>query len=250
MPTMYDYSRSFFQRYYRPENCVLLVTGDVQPDSVFALAEKYYGAWKKGYRAPKIPVEPAQTAERKVDIAYQGKTLPIVALAYKAGAFQPDSVDYAAALVLAELGFGQTSPLQKKLVLGERVVQRLDADAPRGRDPGLFEIDVTVAEPDKVDYVRAELDQAIAGLREAMPDAALVDAARSRLRYQFLMRLDSAAAVADALAPIAALTGGIEGIDQLDRSLAQVTPAKVQEAARRILDVRRRTVAILREKQP
>src|SRR5688572_4567912 len=76
MPTLYEYSRTFFSRYYRPDNTVLLVVGDVTPENVFVLAEKHYGAWQRGYLAPQIPVEPEQTAERRVDVGYEGQTLP------------------------------------------------------------------------------------------------------------------------------------------------------------------------------
>src|SRR5690606_31287066 len=34
MPQMYEYSREFFARYYRPDNTVLFVAGDVDEDSV------------------------------------------------------------------------------------------------------------------------------------------------------------------------------------------------------------------------
>jgi zinc protease len=250
MPSMYDYSRSFFQRYYRPENTIVLITGDVVPEATLKLVEEQFGPWKRGYKAPKIAAEPRQNAERTINVTYEGKSLPIVALAYKAEAYDPRSVDYAASLVLVELGFGETSALNKKLVLGERVVQELEAEPAHRRDPGLVRIDAVVADPTKVDYVKAELDRAITALRENLPEQAQVDAARSRLRYSLLMRFDSAAGVADALAPIAAVTGGVEAVNEADRSLAQVTPAHVQAAARRILDTRRRTVAILREKQP
>ena len=36
MPQGYDYSLTFFQRFYRPENVVILITGDVQPKAAFA----------------------------------------------------------------------------------------------------------------------------------------------------------------------------------------------------------------------
>ena len=45
MPTLYEYSREFFGRYYRPDNVVLFVAGDVEPATVLALAQKYYGGW-------------------------------------------------------------------------------------------------------------------------------------------------------------------------------------------------------------
>ncbi len=83
MPTLYDYSREFFSRYYRPENTVLFIAGDVTPAAVFALVEKYYGGWQRGYVPPQIPTEPEQTAERRVDVRYDGQTLPIVMIAYK-----------------------------------------------------------------------------------------------------------------------------------------------------------------------
>ncbi|MCR4416040.1 MAG: insulinase family protein, partial [Thermoguttaceae bacterium] len=54
MPGAYEYSLAFFDRFYRPENVVLLIVGDVEPQPVLELVRKYYGPWKRGYQAPKI----------------------------------------------------------------------------------------------------------------------------------------------------------------------------------------------------
>ena len=54
--------REIQRRYYVPNNSVLIVTGDVNPDSVFALAEKTYGDWPRGadpFAADPIPEIPA-----------------------------------------------------------------------------------------------------------------------------------------------------------------------------------------------
>jgi zinc protease len=60
MPNQFEYSKTFFQRWYRPENTALIVAGDVQPAEVFRLAEKYWGGWKRGSGASvEIPQEPA-----------------------------------------------------------------------------------------------------------------------------------------------------------------------------------------------
>ncbi|NIV04535.1 MAG: insulinase family protein, partial [Calditrichae bacterium] len=64
MPEMYEYSQSFFDRYYRPENCVLLITGDFNPDNARQMIKNYYGDWKPGYVKPKITPEPPQQEER------------------------------------------------------------------------------------------------------------------------------------------------------------------------------------------
>ena len=50
------------RKYYVPNNSVLVITGDVTPDSVFALAERTYGDWPKGpdpFTVDPIPPIPA-----------------------------------------------------------------------------------------------------------------------------------------------------------------------------------------------
>src|SRR5688500_12462629 len=46
MPEQYEYSRKFFERYYRPDNVTLVVTGDVDPAKVLALVKQQYLPWK------------------------------------------------------------------------------------------------------------------------------------------------------------------------------------------------------------
>jgi zinc protease len=248
MPEMYDYSRSFFQRYYRPENIVLLVVGDVQPPAVMALARRYYAGWKPGYVAPQIPAEPPQTAERRVDVPYTaGKTLPLVMVAYKNDRFDPKSRDFIASMVLADLAFGETSELHKKLVLDEQVVEFIEAESSMNRDPSLFDIIARVKDPTKVDYVLGEIDRTVGEFQTTPPDAKRVADVKSRTKYGFLMNLETPSAVAGALARPIALTGGIEAVDQMFATLDAVTPKDVQTAARTYLGRERRTVAVLRE---
>ncbi|MFN5223904.1 MAG: M16 family metallopeptidase, partial [Bacteroidota bacterium] len=45
MPDQYDFSLKFFDRYYRPEYCTILVVGDVDPGQVFGLAMTHFGEW-------------------------------------------------------------------------------------------------------------------------------------------------------------------------------------------------------------
>ena len=48
MPNQYAYSKIFFDRWYRPENCTIIVAGDVKHDELVALVKQYYGGWKRG----------------------------------------------------------------------------------------------------------------------------------------------------------------------------------------------------------
>lgn len=249
MPKMIDYSKAFFNRYYRPENAVLLIVGDVDADATLAMVERYWSAWKRGYVAPKVPKEPVQTAERKVDIAYEGRALPMLSLSYKTGAFAPRDVGWVSQLVLAELLAGETSDLYKQLVLDKQLVQRLFPNPSTDRDPSLFSIIAVANDVEKLDEVKAAIEQAIEKTKTELMEPERVAQIAANLRNGFLLRLETPSAVAGELAQIAAITGGITAIDEMYTTLNKVTPQTVQAAAKQLFDNRRRTVATLREKK-
>jgi zinc protease len=249
MPTMYDYSREFFARYYRPENTVLFFAGAVEPERVFALVERRYGGWQRGYVAPQIPTEPEQTAERRVNVAYDGQTLTIVQLAYKVPAFDPADRTRVAADLLAELAFGETSEAYRRLVLDEQVVEFLDAGADASRDPGLLDMTTRVTDPAKVSYVLDAIDATVAEYRDAPPAPERLAALQQRLKYGFLMGLSTPDGVASRLAHFIALSGGLDSVDTLYATYAAITPADVQTAAQSYLSAQRRTVGVLRARQ-
>jgi zinc protease len=59
MPEQYDYSRTFFARWYRPEFTTLLLAGDVRPVDDLKLIERYWREWQPGGQSVQIPAEPA-----------------------------------------------------------------------------------------------------------------------------------------------------------------------------------------------
>ena len=246
MPEMYDYSKSFFDRYYRPDNIVLLIVGDVEPRATFEKVRQYYGDWQRGYRPPEVQPEPQQREPRRLDVGYAGRTLPIVWIAHKMPAFDPAGEAWCAARLLADLAFGETSEIYRELVLEQQVLEFVAADAGMNRDPGLFDVYARVKLPDRVDYVLEQIEATFARYREQPPDAARLADLKSRIKYGFLMGLDTPDAVASNLARIVAITGGIEAVDTLYRTLDGITPAQVQQAARDVLAPERRTTAVLR----
>jgi len=248
MPTMYDYSRSFFSRYYRPENVVLLVVGDIEIEPTMAMIRNYYDGWQPGYVAPKVPVEPRQKAEKRIQVSYPGQSLPILWVAYKMDAFDPANRSRVAADLLAELAFGETSEIYNKLVLDEQVVEFLAADANVNRDPGLIDIISRVKDPSKVDYVLGEIDRTIAEYQSSTPDPARLADLKSRIKYAFLMGLDTPDHVAGGLARIISTTGGIEAVDELLTAYDSITPEEVQAAAAKYLTSDQRTIAVLKGK--
>ena len=92
MPNQYAYSKKFFDRYYRPEYNTILVVGDVTPDQVNALAQKYFGAWERGSYESVVPAEPEQTGTRYTHL--QNGSIPAyLSMSYKGPAFKDTAID-------------------------------------------------------------------------------------------------------------------------------------------------------------
>ena len=248
MPNQYEYSKTFFDRFYRPENVVLVVAGDFDQAATLALIEQHYGGWQPGYEMPAVPTEPEQTAQRRIDVPFDGQTLPMLTVAFKSERLLPNDPTMLAGPLAGDLLFGATSPLYKKLVLDE---QRLDGLFPYfqySRDPGLWMVFAIVKDPADVAAVEGEIWSAIDGLRRSAPAQELLDDTRSRLKYGFLSGLTTPSEVCSSVAQLVALSGGIDIVDELYTTLDRVTPDDVRKAADQWLTPARSTVAILTPK--
>jgi zinc protease len=250
MPNQYEYSLKFFDRWYRPENCIVLVVGDVAHDKLVSLTRKYYGNWKRGNTQIDIPQEPPQTAEKKLDLKWKGQTLPMLYIGYHAPGFDARSREIAALDLLAEAMFSETSPLYRKLVLQERKVQQLMAGAYFHRDPTLFTIMVRLTDQKHIDAVRAEcyrtLDEAA---RTPIAADRLADV-KSHLRYQFAMQLDTPDAVARTLGEYLQLSGEPRSVNDMYATYDATTAEDIRAAARKFLVPTNRTAITLTVEEP
>jgi zinc protease len=246
MPEAFDYSKTFFQRFYRPDNVVLLIAGDVDTVQTMDIIRRYYGQWKSGYVAPKIVPEPPQKGERSEGVTYPGKTLPIIDIAYKGDAFDPSNRDYVAALLLDDLAFGTTSDLYKKLVIKEQKVQFISSSFPMNRDKPLFEIYSMVKNEEFLDSVRDDVYRTIERFQTVPVDEQRLSDLKRRNKYSFLMNLDTPDNVAGNLARLVAITGGIEAVDVLYNHFQTITVQDIMEAAQKYLTPERRSIVILK----
>lgn len=249
MPELFDHSRSFFSRFYRPENSVLLIVGDFDVKKTLDLARKYYGPWKKGYVSPTLTPEPEQTAERRIEVPYEGSSLPILWMAYKNEGFDAGNKRLVALQLLCDLAFGETSDIHKKLVLEQQLVEFLACENNWNRDPSLVDILTRVKDPTKVAAVQAEIEATITRFQETPPAADRLKGLQSRFKYRFLMDLDTPMAVAQSIVPYLAISARLGSVDQAFNTVDAVTPADIQQAARFFLVPQRRTVAVLKGAQ-
>jgi len=245
MPNQYEYSKVFFDRYYRPEYTTIIVAGDVKPNQARALVDKYWGNWKRGTYKPDIPPEPSQNGPRTGYVNWPTPTLPILNVAFKAPAYSDTTKDGAALDVLEALAFSRNSELYQRLVIQEQKVDALGAGNPDRVDPSLFEVFARVKNPADLDYVRDRTLETIRRFQEKPPDAARLDAVKRNLRYGFALRMDSSESIASALTHYVALRRTPETINKVYDMYAQITPEDVQQAARKYLVENNRTIVTL-----
>lgn len=246
MPTMYDYSKSFLTRYYRPENVVVLIVGDFDSEKAFSIIKKYYGDWKKGYVPPKITLEPEQKQERFTEVEYSGKTLPILAIGYKSPAFTTKNKDWLACDIFGELAFGSNSEIFKELVLEKQIVQSISPYFSINRDPNLNSIITMVKEEKDINQVKERIELAIKKFQEESVSLEQLERQKKRMKYSFLMSLNAPDRIAGRLARFVALTGGIEVVDELFELLEKITPEDIQKVAQKYFVPEKRTVVVLK----
>jgi len=245
MPDGYEYSLSFFQRYYRPENVVLVLAGDFDFDEAERLIRQYYAPWEPGYVPPQITPEPAHNAPRRRVVEYPGRTLPTLSVNYQAPAWSASDKLAVATEVLGRVAFGSNSDIYRRLVIEERKVQSLREGFDLLRDPELLNVTATVINPDDVGKVEAEIQATVERFKAELVDEKLLSNTKSNMKYDFLMGLETAQSVAFSMMTFVINTGGIEAVDEYYRTLEAVTGEDVREAARRFLVDSGRTTVLM-----
>ena len=233
MPTEYEYSKRFFQRWYRPQFTTLIVAGDVTAEQVMPMIEKYWGGWQAGApAAAAIPKEPAAKGPQYVHVPWTSETLPWVTVAYLGPAFDEKGKDVPALDILAALCFGPTSDLYQRLVVTEQKVDAMDVTTPEGVDPSLFTVLARVKNAADTVYVRDQILTTIAEAQVNQVTAQRLADSKSFNKYAFARTLDSTERIAAVVSAYAPYRRSFETANNYYRTLDSLTPADLQAAAK------------------
>lgn len=134
-----DEVKSFFFKHYAPNNAVLSVAGNIEPDEVFRLAEKWFGDIPSRAIAPRnLPQEPPQTEPRYLEVK-RNVPAPLIHMVFHNGR-RTDPDFYANDLLSDILSNGPSSRLFQSLVKDQRIFSEVNAYISGDRDPGLFTV--------------------------------------------------------------------------------------------------------------
>lgn len=235
---------AYYKRFYAPNNATLVIAGDVTPDQVRVLAEKYYGpiAPTPDLAPRERPQEPPQLAERRITMADERVSEPYVTRTYLAPERNSGDQKEAAALtVLAHLlgGDGQTSVLARALQFDSQVAVYSSAYYDGTTiDDGTFGLVVIPSKGVKLQQVEDAMDRVIAGFLQTGPDPAALERIRMQVRAADIYDRDDIFALANRYGEELSIGLTIQDIESWDDALGAVTAEDVMAAARKVFDRR------------
>jgi zinc protease len=157
--------QAFHSTYYRPDNAVLIVAGDLDPKQFDAWVDRYLGAVPKpSTEIPRVTVkEPARAEEKHFDEHGANVPLPAVGLTWLIPPAQSDDTEplQVASTILSD---GDSSRLYQSLVYKKQLAQSANANADTREDTGLFTITAVMAGGKKPEDGIAALRQEIEAL--------------------------------------------------------------------------------------
>lgn len=242
---------SFYDRFYRPSNAVLVVAGDIAPQEVLELAQRTYGLIEDPGPAPSRTrvSEPAPLAARQVEYADPRVSIPSWARLYLVPSYNTASGLEAEALDLlaAILGDGASSRLYRKLVIDEEIATSVRAGySGSPMDDGTFSFSATPRGEASLEAIEASIDEAIARIIEEGISQDELDRTRNRFLKAAIYERDSQTSMARMYG--AALTTGasVEDIAEWPGRLLQVSVQDIDDAARKYLTRNRSVTSWLR----
>jgi zinc protease len=233
LPHQFEYSQLYKQRFYAPNNTILLVAGDFDHDQLMAFVRKHYGSWQKSNYTLVTPEEPPQKAAKRAHYPWPTQTLPRLAIAFHGPAYSDENIDKASLDLLAEIAFSRSSPLYQKLVIEEQKCQTLNASFADRRDPYLLIFTSTVKKDEDLPYVEEEIFKELERLKtEPVPADKLADI-KSNLKYSLADDLGTTDGVAGTLAFYINLATDPGTLNRLFGLYEKVTPEDIQAMARK-----------------
>lgn len=232
----------FYDLYYSPNNAVLVVAGDVDPDEVIALAREHYGPIPA---EPDLPErvrsqEPPQSAERRLIFEDPRVSQPYLTRSFIAPERDSRAQEQAAALTyLAELlgGSSFTSTLAVALQFDSQTAVYTSAYySGRSLDDTTFGLTVVPEQGVTLQEAEDAMDAAIAEFLDTGIDPDRMERLRTQLRASEVYARDNVQGLARRYG--AALTQGltVEDVQAWPEILQSVTEEDILAAAREVLD--------------
>ncbi len=234
----------YYHRYYQPNNCTLVVVGDIEPKEALQEIEAGFGDLPAGPEPPKVAAqEPRQFGERRVEVHREAQ-FPSILMSYHTPNWRdPDA--YALELLNRILSQGRSSRLYNSLVYKQKLALEVGADYDLDTtDPFLFTVYAQPMPGKTLAQVEAALNAEIKKLQTEPVSDTELKKAKNQTTASFYLGLDSIFYRAMLLGRTETVASWTLLKDFIPKVLA-VSAADVRRVAEKYLVPMNRTVGIL-----
>lgn len=189
--------KKFYDKYYIPNNALLVVVGNTSADAVRVSAQKWFGGIDKGAEPARLSankVEPVQTKVRKETV--KGAQIGILMQGYHIPAAK--HADIAAIKVLARiLSGGESSRLYEKIVRKEKLAVQAGGQLLVHEHPGMLMTFAAFLDGSKQAKLEAGLASEFGRLRKSLVTTKELQKAKNQLMSEFVFGLESVTGIAN-----------------------------------------------------
>ena len=234
--------RRFYRKFYQPDNAILVVAGQFDPEKALAYADKYFGAIPRPARVLEntYTEEPPQDGERVVTLRRVGD-VAIAGLAYHISS--GPHPDYVPVDVLQHILTAAPSGRLYKGLVETRMATRVDGSAYALHDPGVMTLMATVTKGNEPQDVLSRMTELVESIGETGVTQEEVDRAVKFWLKSWELAMSDSSQTAVQISDWAAQGDWRLLFVYRDR-LEKVTPADVNAVAKKYFTRNNRTVGL------
>jgi predicted Zn-dependent peptidase len=226
-------ARTFFRTYYAPNNAVLSVVGDIDPEQTIAWVEKYFGTIPAhdGKQPPRDGTLPETMGKEVRELVEEEVPSRALMASYRLphdGTREADAAD----LALTVLGSGESSRLYNRLVRRDRTAVSAGFGLLRlAGAPSLGWLDVKTSGEATIEQIELAVDEELARFAAEGPTTEELERAQAQIEREWLDRLTTVAGRADELCRYAVLFGDPKLVNSALDKVLDVTADEVKAVA-------------------
>lgn len=175
-----DDVKDFFHKYYLPNNAILSIAGDIEPETAFALAEKWFGKIpSKLSNKPEYPQEIKQTEERKLELERQ---VPLNAIFKAYHTVSRADANFHATEILADVLSGsKSSRLYQQLVKEQKIFADIHAYFLGDLDESLIVIEGKILPEHTVEIANSAIETELKKISENILEERELDKVKNKI---------------------------------------------------------------------
>ncbi|MCX2717263.1 pitrilysin family protein [Helicobacter sp. MIT 21-1697] len=239
--------RSFYHTYYQPQNAIVLVSGDIDPNVVFQSATQYFGKLKNTSSSiPQVAAkEPKQDGMRR-NIVKKDSQVEFLAMGYKIPNYL--SEDQVALSAIGEiLSAGKSSIFQRELIDKQQIATSAYAYNMDMRDESVFLLIVAAKQGIRAEKIEEEVYKILDNIKKGHISQEELDKVKINTRASFIYSLESASEVAGLFGSYL-VRGDIKPLLSYERDINALSLEKIQQVANKYFVEDTLSVVILKDK--